>query len=33
MDWIWLGAIVVVGGIISLVVVATIVTFAARPRR
>jgi len=32
MDWIWLASIGLVGGIIILVVVATIAAFAAKPR-
>jgi len=33
MEWIWLGAIVLVGGLVALVVVATIVAFTAPPKR
>jgi hypothetical protein len=32
MEWIWLGAIVLTGGIIALVMVVTIATFVSRPR-
>lgn len=32
MEWVWLGAIGVTGGIIALIVLMTIVTFAAKPK-
>ena len=32
MEWIWLGAIGLTGGIIALVMVVTIAAFAGRPR-